>query len=163
STQFFHVGEFASSKSAMKTCAPEFSALIIILRSTGPVISTRRSRRSAGASGTRQSDSRTLRVSGRKSGSSPARSRCQRSARAAEALFVTQPALTARLNALERALGTTLLVRRRGGVRPTESGRAFLPYAERALAAVAEGRAALAGGGVRLAIGASPAVSTYAL
>ena len=32
----------------MKTRAPELSALIIILRSTGPVISTRRSRRSAG-------------------------------------------------------------------------------------------------------------------
>jgi DNA-binding transcriptional LysR family regulator len=83
--------------------------------------------------------------------------------RAAAALYVTQPALTARLNALERALGTTLLVRRRGGVRLTESGRTFLPYAERALLAVAEGRAALAGGGTRLAIGASPAVSTYAL
>ena len=37
------LGEVASSKSAMKTLAPEFSALIIILRSTGPVISTRRS------------------------------------------------------------------------------------------------------------------------
>ena len=49
------VGEFASSKSAMKTFAPEFSALITILRSVGPVISTRRSGRSAGAGGTRQS------------------------------------------------------------------------------------------------------------
>ena len=37
---FRHVGAFASSKSAMKTRAPELSALIIILRSTGPVIST---------------------------------------------------------------------------------------------------------------------------
>ncbi len=43
-----HVGEVASSKSAMNTCAPELSALMIILRSTGPVISTRRSCRSAG-------------------------------------------------------------------------------------------------------------------
>ena len=56
SMQFAQVGEFASSKSAMKTLAPELSALINIFRSTGPVISTRRSRRSAGASGTRQSD-----------------------------------------------------------------------------------------------------------
>ena len=40
---FRHVGEFESSKSAMKTFAPELSALMIILRSTGPVISTRRS------------------------------------------------------------------------------------------------------------------------
>ena len=38
----------ASSKSAMNTLAPELSALITILRSTGPVISTRRSARSAG-------------------------------------------------------------------------------------------------------------------
>ena len=46
-TTFSHVGEFASSKSAMKTRAPELSALIIIFRSTGPVISQRRSTRSA--------------------------------------------------------------------------------------------------------------------
>src|ERR671934_178431 len=80
--------------------------------------------------------------------------------RAAEALFVTQPALTARLNALEQAVGAPLLVRRRGGVRLTEAGRAFLPYAERALQAVADGRPLLsepergnAGAG---AIGAAP-------
>ena len=32
---FSQVGELESSKSAMKTLAPEFSALMIILRSTG--------------------------------------------------------------------------------------------------------------------------------
>ena len=58
----------------MKTRAPELSALIIILRSTGPVISQRRSWRSAGASATRHSPSRTSAVSGRKRGSSPASS-----------------------------------------------------------------------------------------
>lgn len=87
--------------------------------------------------------------------------------RAANALYVTQPALTARLNALEQALGTTLLVRRRGGARLTEAGRAFLPYAERALQAVVEGRQLLAelerGVAGHIALGASPAVSTYAL
>ena len=36
-------GVLASSKSAMNTLAPELSALMTILRSTGPVISTRRS------------------------------------------------------------------------------------------------------------------------
>src|SRR5881628_157459 len=35
----------------MNVLAPEFSALIIILRSVGPVISTRRSIRSAGSDG----------------------------------------------------------------------------------------------------------------
>src|SRR6266480_3632135 len=63
--------------------------------------------------------------------------------RAADALFVTQPALSARLNALERALGAELVIRRRGGARLTEAGRAFLPYAERALQAVADGRVVL--------------------
>ena len=52
------VGVLASSKSAMKTLAPEFSALMIILRSTGPVISTRRSRMSCGSGATVQSLSR---------------------------------------------------------------------------------------------------------
>jgi len=87
--------------------------------------------------------------------------------RAAEALFVTQPALTARLNALEKTVGAPLLVRPRGGVRLTEAGRAFLPYAERALQAIADGRQMLTelerGVVGHVAIGASPAVSTYAL
>src|SRR5580765_189746 len=69
--------------------------------------------------------------------------------RAANALYVTQP------------------VRRRGGVRLTEAGRAFLPYAERALQAVVEGRQVLEelarGVAGHVSIGASPAVSTYAL
>ena len=49
----------------MKTFAPELSALIIILRSTGPVISTRRSCRSAGAGATvKSSGARTNRGPG---------------------------------------------------------------------------------------------------
>src|SRR2546430_9070988 len=81
--------------------------------------------------------------------------------RAAEALYVTQPALTARLNALEKAVGASLLVRRRSGVRLTQAGRAFLPYAERALQAVTEGRDVLTelehGAAGHVAIGAAPA------
>ena len=87
--------------------------------------------------------------------------------RAAEALFVTQPALTARLQAMERAIGTPLLVRSRQGSRLTEAGRALLPHAERALTALQHGRQAIeevrTGGGGRLTIGAAPAVSTYVL
>src|SRR5437867_5246720 len=86
---------------------------------------------------------------------------------AARALYVTQPALTARLNALERDVGAPLLVRRRGGVRLTEAGRAFLPYAERALQAIVDGRTVLTelerGAAGHVAICASPIVSTYAL
>ena len=53
STTFAHVGDRESSKSAMKTLAPELSALIVIFGSAGPVISTRRSFRSSGAGGDR--------------------------------------------------------------------------------------------------------------
>ena len=73
-TTALQVGESESSKSDMKTSAPEFSALIIILRSTGPVISTCRFSRSAGVGATRQSPERTLAVSGRNSNAPPAAS-----------------------------------------------------------------------------------------
>src|SRR3954462_6148656 len=55
----------------MKQLAPELSALITILASTGPVISTRRSCRSAGQGPTLQSAARTSSVSARKSGGAP--------------------------------------------------------------------------------------------
>ena len=87
--------------------------------------------------------------------------------KAAEALFVTQPALTARLQALERSLGSDLLVRGRHGSRLSEAGKALLPHAERALVALRAGRTAVeevrSGGAGRLTIGAAPAVSTYVL
>ena len=65
------VGELASSKSAMKTLAPEFSALITILRSTGPVISTRRSSRSFGIGATFHRSRRIFAVSASNVGSTP--------------------------------------------------------------------------------------------
>ncbi|TME74922.1 MAG: LysR family transcriptional regulator [Chloroflexi bacterium] len=87
--------------------------------------------------------------------------------RAAEAMFVTQPTLTARLHALERELGEPLFARTRRGMRLTDAGRAFLPYAERAMRAVRDGRQALtdarSASAGRLVLGAAPAVSTYVL
>src|SRR5919206_123974 len=87
--------------------------------------------------------------------------------RAAEALYVTQPALTARIQALEKELGEILFVRTGRGVRLTDAGRVFLPNAERAVQAVEDGPQALAGlrsaSAGRLALGAAPAVSTYVL
>jgi DNA-binding transcriptional LysR family regulator len=87
--------------------------------------------------------------------------------RAAEALFVTQPALTARIQGLERDLGAELFVRTSRGMKLTEAGEAFLPYAVRALGSLTDGRmqvnALERGGAGRLAIGAAPAVSTYVL
>jgi len=86
---------------------------------------------------------------------------------AAVELFVTQPAVTARIQNLERDLDTALFVRGRHGARLTDAGRAFLPFARRALDAVADGRLLLAeverGATGQLAIGAAPAVSTYVL
>src|SRR5438034_9330161 len=62
--------------------------------------------------------------------------------RAAEALFITQPTLTARLQGLERELGTPLFLRTPHGMRLTDAGRAWIPFAERALRALVEiGRA----------------------
>ncbi len=87
--------------------------------------------------------------------------------RAAEEMYLTQPALTARIKALEEELGDQLFVRTSRGMRLTEAGREFLPHAERAVESVAEGKERLkemrgvTGG--RLALGASPGVSTYAL
>lgn len=61
--------------------------IVIILRSTGPVISTRRSRRSAGSGATFQSADRTRTVSSRKSGRAPLSIRaCQRRRRSRSSL-----------------------------------------------------------------------------
>ncbi len=85
--------------------------------------------------------------------------------RAAEAIFVSQPTLTARLHSLERELGEPLFVRTRRGMRLTDAGRAFLPYAERAVRALRDGQEALkearSASAGRLVLGAAPAVSTY--
>jgi hypothetical protein len=85
------VGDGESSTSATNTCAPEFSALMIIFRSTGPVISTRRSCRSGGGSDTRQSASRTGRVFGRIVGRAPASNSHRRSRRASSSASIRAP------------------------------------------------------------------------
>jgi DNA-binding transcriptional LysR family regulator len=93
--------------------------------------------------------------------------RRQNLSRAAEALFVSQPTLTARLQSLEASLGEQLFVRTRRGMRLTEAGEAFLPYAEHAVAALADGRERLdelrRGVAGRLVLAAPPTVSTYTL
>lgn len=60
--------------------------------------------------------------------------------RAAEASFLSQPALTARLQSLEQELGAPLLIRTSRGVKLSEAGKAFLPYAQRAIQTIEEGR-----------------------
>ncbi|MFM9372552.1 LysR family transcriptional regulator [Streptomyces sp. Da 82-17] len=53
--------------------------------------------------------------------------------RAAEALHVTQPALSHQIKALEKSVGGPLLERMPRGVRLTPMGRAYLPHAELAV------------------------------
>ena len=87
--------------------------------------------------------------------------------RAAEALFLTQPSVTARIQALERELGEPLFERNGRGVRLTDLGSSFLPYAQRVLRALQEGRDALEAlrslqlGALHL--GSAFTVSTYVL
>ncbi|MET9389771.1 LysR family transcriptional regulator [Streptomyces sp. NPDC006624] len=63
--------------------------------------------------------------------------------RASERLYVSQPALSKQIRALERQLGTELFRRDRHGVALTDAGTALLPHARRVLEAWREGAAAV--------------------
>jgi len=87
--------------------------------------------------------------------------------RAAEALFLTQPSVTARIQSLEREIGERLFERTGRSVTLTDAGDAFIPHAQRALTAVQEGTDAIEAvrhgdiGSIR--IGASDTIATYVL
>ena len=87
--------------------------------------------------------------------------------RAAEALFLTQPSVTARIQSLERELGERLFERSGRSVTLTDAGHAFIPHAQRALTAVQEGADAIDAvrhgdvGSIRIA--ASSTIATYVL
>lgn len=53
--------------------------------------------------------------------------------RAAEALRISQPAVSARIKALEESLGAKLFSRSRGGLVVSDAGRTFRPHAEQLL------------------------------
>jgi DNA-binding transcriptional LysR family regulator len=84
---------------------------------------------------------------------------------AADALALTQSAVTKRIAALERRIGQPLLERSRGGVRPTAAGRALYPEARAALAALERARRAVVDADVSsaLAVAASHTVAGYLL
>lgn len=63
--------------------------------------------------------------------------------RAAERLHLSQPAISRRIELLERELGAPLFERVPAGARLTEAGRAFLPFARQVLAATRDGAAAV--------------------
>jgi DNA-binding transcriptional LysR family regulator len=87
--------------------------------------------------------------------------------RAADALFLTQPSVTARIQSLEREVGARLFERTGRSVKLTDAGRAFMPHAQRVLTAVQEGTDAIEAvrhgevGSIR--IGASASIATYVL
>jgi len=62
---------------------------------------------------------------------------------AGAALALSQPAVSRRIDLLEHELAAPVFERTRGGVRLTEAGRAFLPYAETLLASMHDGIAAV--------------------
>lgn len=63
--------------------------------------------------------------------------------RAASRLNRSQPAISRRISLIEQDFGAPLLERVRSGVKLTEAGRAFLPFAEAVLAAIEDGREAV--------------------
>jgi DNA-binding transcriptional LysR family regulator len=87
--------------------------------------------------------------------------------RAADELFLTQPAVTQQVKALEEEIGVPLFDRRGGRITLTSGGKALLPFAEtikqlsdQAFAAVAATSGEQAG---ELAIGASQTIAQYLL
>lgn len=67
--------------------------------------------------------------------------------RGAVALGLTQPAVTQRIQRLERAAGEQILIREPRGVRVTSTGEKLLAYAERMLALHDDARASITGEG----------------
>src|SRR5438309_3488278 len=87
--------------------------------------------------------------------------------RAADALRVTQPAISARIKALEGSLGVSLFERGKAGLALSSAGRALRPHAEQLLHAVALARQAVhdlrpATGGA-ITIAAALSICTYLL
>jgi len=70
---------------------------------------------------------------------------------AAQALHLSQPAISKRLAGLEQRLGHALFDRIGRGVALTEAGRAYLPHAREMLAVMQDGRRALDNLGARIA------------
>ncbi len=85
--------------------------------------------------------------------------------RAAEAMCLTQPTVTARIQQLERELGHQLFTRTKRRLSLTEAGLMLLPYAQRSLQAMRQGEEALKHlhdlNGGKITIGATPFISTY--
>lgn len=87
--------------------------------------------------------------------------------RAAKSLFLSQPALSERIKKLEEEVDQGLFERVSNGVRLTQAGRALLPYAERTMEILRQGREAVQAAkpstGGALLIASARTVGTYVL
>src|SRR5579863_3902852 len=87
--------------------------------------------------------------------------------RAAEALRISQPAVSARIKALEESLAVKLFTRSRGGLVVSDAGRTFRPHAEQLLRTASLARqavhAAQPASGIPLQIAAALSISVYFL
>lgn len=63
--------------------------------------------------------------------------------RAADALYLSQPSVSARVQTLESEVGVALFHRTARGVRLTDMGRIFLPFAQRSIETLRRGREVL--------------------
>ena len=63
--------------------------------------------------------------------------------RAADALYLSQPSVSARVQTLENEVGVALFHRTARGVRLTDMGRIFLPFAQRSIETLRRGREVL--------------------
>lgn len=87
--------------------------------------------------------------------------RCRHFGKAADRLYITQSAVSARIRQLETSLGCQLLVRERKQVQPTADGERFLRHAESLLKQWERARRDMvesAAGGPPLRIGAVPSL-----
>ena len=87
--------------------------------------------------------------------------------RAAEALRISQPAVSARIKTLEESLGVSLFARSRSGLVVSEAGRTFRPHAEQLLRIASLARQAVhqaqPASGTPLQIAAALSISVYFL
>jgi DNA-binding transcriptional LysR family regulator len=87
--------------------------------------------------------------------------------RAADALRISQPAVSARIKGLEQSLGVSLFTRSRSGLTLSDAGRTLRPYAEQVLRTAAMARQAVhdhqPGSGGPLQIASALSISVYFL